>query len=70
MKNKDADVLVKKCMRVILSCKNDDQLSNAIKYCNLAYKILCNELGAVNMTNFASTMERCVDYALCQIKKQ
>ena len=42
MKDKDADALVKKCMRVILSCKNDDQLENAINYCNLAIRKLAN----------------------------
>ncbi len=68
MKDKDADALVKKCMRVILSCKNNDQLNNAINYCGLAYKILNKHIGSVNRTKFASKMDRSIGYALCQIQ--
>jgi len=68
MKDKDADALVKKCMRVILSCKNNDQLNNAINYCDLAYKILNKHIGFVNRAKFASKMERSIGYALCEIQ--
>ncbi len=68
MNDKDADALVKKCMRVILSCKNDGQLKNAASYCSLAYNILNKHIGSVNRTKFASKMERSIGYALCQIQ--
>ena len=69
MKNKDTDVLVKKCMRVILSCKNGDQLSNAIKYCNLAIR---------KLSRYVTEQDECIrimetlyinqGYAMCQIQ--
>ena len=68
MKDKDADALVKKCIRVILSCKNNGQLDNAINYCDLAYKILNKHIGSVNRTRFASLVERSIGCALCEIQ--
>ncbi len=69
MTDNNADALVKKCMRVILSCENDKQLKNAINYCNLAVR---------KLANYVTNQDECIEimeklnvsrgYALGQIK--
>ena len=67
--DKDTEALVKKCIRVILSCKNDEQLNNAISYCNLAIR---------KLSQYVTRQDECIKimeklhiskgYAMCQIK--
>ncbi len=68
MKDKQTGELINKCMRVILSCKNYDQLNNATNYCDLAYKILTKQAGTFNRTIFNRLMQRSIGYALCEIQ--
>ena len=67
MNNKEANKIVRKCMNVIVSCKNQDQLNVAVKYAGLAYKVLSREIGLVNNTNFILLIERSIGFALCNI---
>lgn len=69
MKDKDADALVKKCIRVILSCKNNGQLDNAVNYCNLAIRKLSrNELKLDKRIDIMEKLHTSKGYAMCQIQ--
>jgi hypothetical protein len=68
IKLKEADALVDKGMRVILSCNSLDQLRNAITFCNLIFRKVGRELGMVNKVNMHPLFERSVGYAQCKIK--
>lgn len=66
MEYKEAKAIVDKCMHVIVSCKNQDQLNIAVKYSRLTYKLLAKEIG--NNMNFISLVERSIGWAQCNIK--
>ena len=68
MEIEEANNLVNKGMKVILSCKNIDQLDNAVKYADLVYRVLAREIGLINNTQFISLIERSIGFAQCQIK--
>ena len=70
MNKKQATEIVNKCMKVIISCKTQGQLNAAIKYKNLAYKLLAKEVGLINNTTFTQLTERSVGFALCKINKK
>jgi len=65
-----ANVLVNKSMKVILSCKNLEQLSVAVKYADLVYKKISRTIGLVNNTQFISLIERSIGFAQCNIKHE
>lgn len=67
MNRASAKKLVDKCMRVIISCENQEQLNSAVKYSGFAYKILAREMGLIHNMNFITLIERSVGYAQCNI---
>jgi hypothetical protein len=68
MTQAEANKLVNKSMKVILSCKNLDQLHIAVKYADLVYRKLAQGVGLVNNTQFICLTERAIGYTQCQIK--
>jgi hypothetical protein len=68
MELEEAEKLVNKAMSVILSCRTMDQLSNAVTYSRLVYKLLAKEIGLVNNSNFICLIERSMGYAQCRIE--
>ena len=69
MTQDEAKTLVDKCMRVIISCKTDEQLDIAIKYASFAYNRLSKGVGLINNTSFISLIERSIGYSQCKIKR-
>jgi len=67
MDREEAKKIVNKCMSVILSCKNQDQLHIAVNYSSLAYRLLAKEIGLINNMNFISLIERSIGYAQCSM---
>ncbi len=68
-KDKNAEALVKKCIRVILSCKNDGQLNNAINYCNLAIRKLSQYVTEQDeRIKIMQKLNISEGYAMCQIQ--
>ena len=57
MDSKQAKELVDKCMNVIVSCKTNEQLNNAVKYSGFAYKLLAKEIGLINNMNFITLID-------------
>lgn len=64
----EANKLVNKSMKVILSCKNLDQLNIAVRYASLVYNKISRTIGLVNNSQFISLTERSIGFAQCQIK--
>jgi hypothetical protein len=64
----EANEMVNKAMKVILSCKSVDQLNNAIEFARLVHRQLSKEIGFVNSTKFHTLIERSIGFAQCQIK--
>ena len=67
MNREEAKKIVNKCMNVILSCKNQDQLHIAVNYSFLAYRLIEKEIGLINNCNFITLIERSIGYAQCSI---
>lgn len=68
MNEKEAETLVNKAMRVILSCRTMVQLNYAVRFSSLAYEQLARETGLINRMGFVNRIERSIGYAQCQIK--
>ncbi len=68
MNMNEANELVNRNVRVILSCETLEQLNVAVKYADLVYRKLSKEIGLVNNTQFMSLTERSIGFAQCQIK--
>jgi len=47
---KEANEIAEKAIRVVLSCKSEEQFNIAMRYYELAYKCLEKEIGAINDT--------------------
>ena len=70
MNIEEANELVSKCMKVILSCKTYSQLNNAVKFADFTYKILANGIGLINESRFVPRIERSIGFAQCNIENQ
>lgn len=68
MTHKEANTLIDRTMKVILSCKTMEQLNAAIGYANLAYSELFRNGLSIERARFTPLIERSVGYAQCQIK--
>lgn len=70
MELEQANELVNKSMNVILSCKTSSRLEVGVKYADLVYKKISNNIGLLNDTRFISLIERSIGFAQCQIKNR
>lgn len=63
----EADKLTEKCMKVILSCRNMDQLMVAHIYAERVLKKINNEIGLAKYSRPEKLIERSIGYALRKV---
>jgi hypothetical protein len=66
----EAEKMVTKVMRVIVSCETKQQLETACRYSDLAYRLIAGSgvIGLTDKIKFSGKIERSIGFAICNTK--
>jgi len=70
MNHKEAEKLVDKCMKIILSCENIGQLNVAQKFSRRVYLAIPRDMAMADKLKFISSIETSIGYALCSVNRE